>query len=345
MKQDIFQATEDNDITALRAFLENSPKLLHSTDFRGDSLLHLAAEYGDSRMMAFLHEQGLNVNVERCRGRGVYTPLHVACNNGNIDNVRWLLSNGACLEAGAGRSGTPLVAAAYEGSLIVVKHLLDVGADATASYFLGEGDDQVQMNAVLIARQKGNDEVGDYLETLIHGEGDDGNTQLDRADSKGGANRSGHGITSAPLSDDHREMLDAAMSASLDQLPDIMHQSPPILVIDALQKHLDALFRKNIFRKKKSSPLGDDAPMAFGALLGSIICEAFGWRWIVATHSDSMGLGIVDKEQKYLFFPLSYMDDLFDNNGDTELSPKLIFNCIDGDKLPRSSPNQFLSLT
>ena len=165
MKQEAFQAVKNNDLPALREVFAKSSEILQSTDHRRDSLLHVAARYGDIDLLAFLKDQGIDVNISRI-GNEVYTPLHKACRYGRIDAVKWLLNNGAAIEAGSGRNATPLIAAAMGGNLEVVRLLLEAGADARASYVIGEGENQRTLDAISISRIKGNEEVTNYLEAL-----------------------------------------------------------------------------------------------------------------------------------------------------------------------------------
>ena len=60
------------------------------------------------------------------------TPLTVAAGSDELDTVRWLLANGADVNARGGDGGSSLLAAAFLGRAEAVRILLDAGADAGA---------------------------------------------------------------------------------------------------------------------------------------------------------------------------------------------------------------------
>jgi len=75
--------------------------------------------------MRWLHFAGANVNAQGSSN----APLFVAAGEGNQDVVRYLLDEGADLEARDSSGATALAEAAYYGHLGVVKELLLRGAD------------------------------------------------------------------------------------------------------------------------------------------------------------------------------------------------------------------------
>ena len=62
------------------------------------------------------------------------TPLHEASLNGNLEFVKYLVNQGAVLDAGVNEEGTlkgatPLILSCKEGNLKVIRYLIDSGAD------------------------------------------------------------------------------------------------------------------------------------------------------------------------------------------------------------------------
>ena len=66
---------------------------------------------------------------------------------------------------------------------------------------------------------------------------------------------------------------------------------------------------------------------------------------MIASSGEWSGLGVVDPEQRFLVLPLAFMDEMFSTGGESDFSPKLIYNCIKEENLPSASPNEFVLLT
>ncbi|PNP46422.1 hypothetical protein THARTR1_10744 [Trichoderma harzianum] len=105
---------------------------------RWGSALHAAAAskyFGEKvEMMKLLLDNGAKIDQ---RGNDGETPLHVACREGTLEAVRFLVDRGADVNAESGRFGTPiLAAAAREDSMPFLTLLMDKGA--TMNYEGGE---------------------------------------------------------------------------------------------------------------------------------------------------------------------------------------------------------------
>ncbi len=105
-------------------------------DPRGMTPLHLAAT-GSLPVLAYLVEQGLSLEVMDMDGR---TPLHWAAARGRVEHMKYLLAQGADVDANVARpsrlpaheGGTPLHHAVQQGQLRAVQWLLAHGADVHA---------------------------------------------------------------------------------------------------------------------------------------------------------------------------------------------------------------------
>ena len=78
--------------------------------------------------MRLLHLAGATID-----SRGSYrTPLFLAASEGRLDAVRYLLDQGANVNAKDDRGRTPLTEAAFYGNASVIKELILRGADVNA---------------------------------------------------------------------------------------------------------------------------------------------------------------------------------------------------------------------
>lgn len=87
-----------------------------------------ASMTGDTRQMRALRFSGADINA---RGN-CCMPLYLAAGEGKIDAVRYLLNEGADVNAREKFGGTPLTEAAFHGHLNVVNELLFHNADVNA---------------------------------------------------------------------------------------------------------------------------------------------------------------------------------------------------------------------
>jgi ankyrin repeat protein len=94
----------DEKVRSILAQLRRSPEFDEDADFSnvnvcaidGDNALHWASRSGDSVAAKALIAAGINVNKAGDLG---YTPLHVACMQGDLEMIKLLLANGADLFA------------------------------------------------------------------------------------------------------------------------------------------------------------------------------------------------------------------------------------------------------
>ena len=91
----------------------------------GETPLMLAAYHNHRALCEVLIERQAVIN------RKGWTPLHYAATKGNIAIMRKLLEENAYIDAESPNGTTPLMMAAYYGSPLSVKLLLEEGADPT----------------------------------------------------------------------------------------------------------------------------------------------------------------------------------------------------------------------
>ena len=113
---------------------DNAPRYIRklypdSKSWHRRAALHWVALIGDSQSVAYLIDQGANVNVRDKYGN---TPLHYASSDGYEESVELLISAGADVNAQGMKKNAPLHYAALEGYEGICKALVEAGADVKA---------------------------------------------------------------------------------------------------------------------------------------------------------------------------------------------------------------------
>lgn len=105
-----------------------------SRDARGCCALHYAAAGGSNSMVDFC-VKSLKIPVDVVDSDGD-TPLMIAAHEGNVEVVRWLLAAGASLEHRNAEGMSPLMAAAAGEQSEVLSLMSQVAGEAVANLWL-----------------------------------------------------------------------------------------------------------------------------------------------------------------------------------------------------------------
>eukprot|EP00931_Biecheleriopsis_adriatica_P119691 TRINITY_DN94904_c0_g1_i1.p1 TRINITY_DN94904_c0_g1~~TRINITY_DN94904_c0_g1_i1.p1 ORF type:complete len:941 (-),score=200.59 TRINITY_DN94904_c0_g1_i1:9-2831(-) len=157
----LFRAVRHGECGVLERLLGpmRGTRLSQEVNVNGDSLLHVAAWHGQSRVASML--LALEHPIE-CLSRNRSVPLHYAAFQGHAEVVQVLLDGRADLERRMTGGDTALLQAAWQGHTQVVKYLLDRGAAIFAAK--DDGD-----TALMLAAFRGQLEVCRELITRIAG--------------------------------------------------------------------------------------------------------------------------------------------------------------------------------
>jgi ankyrin repeat protein len=121
-------ATRFNKLNIVKLLVKSSINL-ETRDRCGQTALHVACAVDiNPEIINILLRAGANINSTSIE---LYTPLHVAADNGKIKQLKILISAGANLNQVASFDVTALFLAAASGHLPVVRALVDAGADTT----------------------------------------------------------------------------------------------------------------------------------------------------------------------------------------------------------------------
>jgi hypothetical protein len=135
------------------ALLEHPATRVDATNSAGETALMMAALKGHLAWVQRLVARGAALQREG------WTPLHYAASGGGFDVVRWLLEQGAAIDAPAPNRSTPLMMAARYGASESVELLLARGADPRPRNDRG-------LDAADFARGAGRDALADRLSAL-----------------------------------------------------------------------------------------------------------------------------------------------------------------------------------
>jgi len=146
----------DGDISSVKEALDAGVDV-NAVDADGHTALMLAAYNGHSEIVLTLLDRGAGIDRRDMEGR---TALLYAATGPFPETVTILLDKGAVPNVvDSGEHFSPLMHAAAEGHLSVVKILIEAGSNPTLKDV--DGDD-----AASFARQAGHDEVANYLDSL-----------------------------------------------------------------------------------------------------------------------------------------------------------------------------------
>jgi len=129
-------SAETDTIRHIQELIKNSPDLINAKDDNASTALHTAAQKGQIEVARFLLANGADIEA-KTRNQG-WTPLHWSVFEGHKAMVDFLLSQKADVQATDNNGATPLHLAARKGFKSVMELLLDHHAEVDARDNSGE---------------------------------------------------------------------------------------------------------------------------------------------------------------------------------------------------------------
>lgn len=120
------QAVEKSDGNKATDMLRSNPRIIDSTNAKGDTALIIAIDRSDRDWTGFLLNKGADPNLAGADGD---TPLIAAARVGFEEAAEWLLGLGAKIDATNRMGETPLIVAVQQRQPRMVKVFLDAGAN------------------------------------------------------------------------------------------------------------------------------------------------------------------------------------------------------------------------
>ena len=121
MALSIHDAAEEGDLEEVMRLIQEDPEIVDEIDDNESTALHLACIDGHVEVVSYLLDQGANINTT---DNVDATPLYYACYEGRLEVVELLLSRGADPTICDCGGWTPLIVASYEGHVDVVRYLV-----------------------------------------------------------------------------------------------------------------------------------------------------------------------------------------------------------------------------
>jgi hypothetical protein len=159
LKIEMRAAIKRGDLEEFSRYYEENVALRDAKSTFG-TWLHMAASYGHMHIVSFLVQRGCDIDINAGIRGG--SPLNDAASEGRLDIVKFLLSKGAKMDVSDPRKN-PLFGAVYKGDIEIVRTLIKCGIDYRVKY---TGENMVNMDAEMFARERGASDIADYLGSL-----------------------------------------------------------------------------------------------------------------------------------------------------------------------------------
>lgn len=156
----IRNAIKQGDFDSLKMLINENPDALNEMTPFG-TWLHVAAKRGHLDIVEYLVDKGLDVNTKG--GTFDASALNLASLGGDIETVKYLMSNGAIMDVSLAKRN-PLFSAIQGGHMDVVQYLVEMGIDITVRY---NTDNLSNIGAYEFAVEFGQTEIAKYLEAKL----------------------------------------------------------------------------------------------------------------------------------------------------------------------------------
>lgn len=131
---DLHWASADNHLEEIKTIIEKFSEMISCKDKNGRTALHLAAFFGNLKVVELLISAGAAINSTDENGSN---SLHFAAENGHFEMIKYLFSKGADLNARNREGSNPLHYAVSNKNMEMIEWLIDKGINSNDSDDLG----------------------------------------------------------------------------------------------------------------------------------------------------------------------------------------------------------------
>ena len=146
---DLHTAIQKGDVARVKTLISNNKELIHTKSDKGQTPLHLAVQNGKLEIVELLLSQGADINAKDSEGN---TPLITALALRKADTAKYLLSKGADVRIKNAQDEPAIIVALMHGMNELIEPILDHGQDVNERF-------RGNFTTLLMAAFTGNKEV------------------------------------------------------------------------------------------------------------------------------------------------------------------------------------------
>ncbi len=146
---DLHDAIQKGDVARVKTLISNNKELIHTKSDKGQTPLHLAVQNGKLEIVELLLSQGAYINAKDSEGN---TPLITSIAFRKTDTAKLLISKGADVRIRNAQDEPPVILALMHGQSELVEPILDSGQDVNERF-------RGNFTILLMATFTGNKEV------------------------------------------------------------------------------------------------------------------------------------------------------------------------------------------
>ena len=123
--KDVIREIQNQDMEGVRAIISKNKDILNNKDSEGNYMLNVAVLGGNIEIVKYLVSQGADINIKDSAGK---PPLQIAIHEGKVELIKYFLSEKADVNMKDYFNETSLHKATHKGEIEIVKLIVSHGA-------------------------------------------------------------------------------------------------------------------------------------------------------------------------------------------------------------------------